>query len=58
LKICNWELKQTTTTTATRTPPKKSLMSKVMAVQGVVNLCAFLPSSAKQELKMTYFYAL
>jgi len=48
------ELKQTTTATTTRTPRNKILMSRTTVVQ-VRNksLDIFLPSSAKQQRKMT-----
>ena len=52
------ELKQTTTTTATRTSLKKVLMSKTIAVHvRYKSLYISLPSSAKRQLEMTKFRA-
>ena len=52
----NRELKQTTTTTATRPSPNKSLMSKTIAVHvRYKSLYISLPSSAKQQREMTKF---
>ena len=50
------ELKQTTTTTATRTSLNKNLMSRTIAVHvRYKSLYISLPSSAKQQREMTNF---